>query len=1460
MKKRKIQWRRGTAFLLGLLMMISSLFCGMDMRTVQAADKMSIYLTVGRNVGYNNHFTHEFTLQDGTQAYCLQPSSRYPASGTYTAEKVNNRLLTAVMYYGYGGPGWDTELGLRNNTPASARDDIDMHMYWTHVLAAYAYGSSDAFKGVDQGTVEGLVAIANFWAQNANVPSGYSAYIFNPDQTTQTMGFGYYEPAGKVEIQKSSANPSITDGNACYSLEGAVYQLLDKNLSVATTLTTDANGYACAEGIAPGSYTLKEITAPKGYALPTESQNNHNVIVQSSQTTVVKVTDNPQNDPVSILLEKVDSSSNTNEPQGNASLAGAEFTVKYYAGMYDSDPAKLGETAVRTWVFKTDEDGFVYYSEEWKVSGDELYYMTNGEATIPLGTITIQETKAPENYLINSQVFIRQINSDGYDEWVNTYNQPTISEQVIRGGVKIRKFDSDTGTAISQGDATLAGARFDIINLNDGPVFVDGKTCSSGQTVLTLTTNEAGLAQTAADALPAGHYKIIENIPPNGYLQEGILEREFDITRNGVVVDLTAFANGIQNEVIKGSILIVKHTDNGETGIETPEAGAEFQVYLKSAGSYEAAKETERDTITCDEDGFAQTKDLPYGTYIVHQTKSWDGRDLLEDFQVYINSDGQVYRYIINNQNFESYLKVVKTDAETGQNIAYAGAGFRIYDPDGNLVTMEYTYPTVTEVDTFYTAEDGSLMTPERLPYGRGYTLVEVQAPYGYVLDSTPVKFDIAPESAGKEDGYTVIRLTKSDQPQKGTITVTKTGEVLASVAAGEENGEMIYQPVWEKENLPGAVFEIRAAEDIKTLDGTLRYAKGELVDTITTGADGTAISKALYLGKYTAQEVKAPDGMVQNKEPREVELTYAGQNVSLTEASAAFENERQKVEVTLTKRMEDDEQFGFDGLEERKDVLFGLYATEEIAAADGTVIPADGLLEILAPGEDGIAKALTDLPLGSFYLQEIATNEAYILGDNKYPIDFDYAGQDTVLVKIAANDGEPIENELIRGTIVGSKRDYDNLGVPGALIGLFAPDTGYFTEEAALTTTVSGKDGIFRFDEVPYGTYLIRELEAPEGYLLNENVYEVTVTEDGAEVPVVIVDWEIPSISTTLIDAKTGTQNVLAETDMELIDEVHYENLIPGQTYLIKGILMDRADETGNTPILINGEDTISNLPFAHEVTQSTEKKNAEKVVSSLIFTPEEREGTIAVTFQLDGSGLAGKTIVAYEQLYLPRYGVENPNAKTLNTENPDRENLEDWIAVTAHEDIENGAQTVYVPELGTTLTDTATGEKVVEAGERIALSDRVHYKNLIPGQSYLMKGILMDKETGKPLTIDGNPVERSLSFEPAEPEGYLDMSFVFDGSRIGGKYLVAFEKLYISITENPNPEEPEDWKETANHENMEDEGQTVYVKKPIEPAKTGDDRKPAVLTGGCLVGAGGALYLFSSSLDKRRNRKKIY
>ena len=670
--------------------------------------------------------------------------------------------------------------------------------------------------------------------------------------------------------------------------------------------------------------------------------------------------------------------------------------------------------------------------------------------------------------------------------------------------VTVTKSDREEGTA--QGDAKLSGAVYGIYK---GDTLVDKYvTDSDGQ----FTTKEY-----VCDS----DWTIREITPSEGYLLDktihkvGAEPKLFTIEHNLV-------ANDVTEQVMKGNIAIIKHTDDGETKIETPEKGAEFEIYLKSSGSFEKADKDERDTIVCDENGFAQTKDMPYGVYTVHQTKGWEGRELMKDFDVFISQDGQTYRYLINNANFESYIKVVKVDAETGKTIPYAGAGFQIYDPVGNKVSMTFTYPTPTTIDTFYTDADGQLVTPEKLDYGKGYSLVEVQAPYGYVLDSTPVSFDVTEENSTQEGGITLIKVDKPNMAQKGTISVEKTGEVFFGVnVSGEEDEDVIYQPVYKVKGLAGAVYEITADEDVITPDGTLRYHKGDVVDTVTTDEDGTAKSKELYLGKYNVVETKAPTGMVINKEKHSVELTYAGQDVAVTETATSFVNERQKVKISLEKILEQDEIFGIGKNNEIKNISFGLYAKEDVVSSSGTVIPADGLIEIITLDENEAATANTDLPFGSYYIKEIATDEHYILSDIQYPFTFKYAGQDTETVEIKVNDGKPIENKLIYGSVSGKKIDENGEVLGGALIGIFKADETEFTKEHAIMTATSEKDGSFSFAKVPYGKWIVREIEAPEGFVLDDTSYEVNIGENEQVIEVEITDEYIHgNIELTKVDA----------------------------------------------------------------------------------------------------------------------------------------------------------------------------------------------------------------------------------------------------------------------------------------------------------------------------------------------------
>lgn len=667
-------------------------------------------------------------------------------------------------------------------------------------------------------------------------------------------------------------------------------------------------------------------------------------------------------------------------------------------------------------------------------------------------------------------------------EW-NKVTNKSFTNILKKWNVTVTKSDYEAGTA--QGDASLAGAVYGIYK---GEQLID-----------TYTTDKNGQFVTKY-YICGDDWSLREIEPSEGYLLDESAHHIGTEAKN-YTVEYNSTANDVTEQIIKGKIALIKHTDDGETQLETPEAGAEFEVFLKSAGGYDTAKDSERDTLICDENGYAVTKDLPYGIYTVRQVKGWDGRELLADFDVYVAKNGQTYRYLANNANFESYIKIIKVDSETGKTIPYAGAGFQLYRPDGSLITQTFTYPEVTEIDTFYTNDEGYLITPEKLEYGSGYSLVEVFAPYGYTLNSDPVYFDVTADNATEENAVTVVEVVKPNTAQKGVIKISKSGEVFSSVT--EADG--LYQPVFSVQGLPGAVYEITAAEDIITPDGTLRASVGEVVDTVTTDETGLAESKPLYLGKYEIKEITAPYGMILNEETHTAELVYAGQEIEITETSACLYNERQKVAVSLDKVLEQNEQFGIGNNGEMSAVTFGLFAAEDLTAADGSVIPADGLLEILSVDENGHAVCKTDLPLGSFYLGELSTDEHYILSEEKYPFEFSYMGQDTALVEIKANDGKPIDNDLIYGEIHGLKKDEDGNALGGAVIGLFKADCTEFTREDAILTATSAEDGGFSFAGVPFGNWIVREIKAPTGFVLSDETFAVTVDKDGAVIEVEI-------------------------------------------------------------------------------------------------------------------------------------------------------------------------------------------------------------------------------------------------------------------------------------------------------------------------------------------------------------------
>lgn len=773
-------------------------------------------------------------------------------------------------------------------------------------------------------------------------------------------------------------------------------------------------------------------------------------------------------------------------PYGDASLQDVITGVEN-----DADPIrayfKVKTSSGNLKLVKTSEDGNVA-NIEFTVNGDNYSktVKTNSKGEFELTDLV------PGTYMVTENTPSKYAEQKSKTVKIESGKTATVyfSNVLKKWNLTVTKTDAETKSA--QGDATLTGAVYGIYN--------------NGKLVDKYTTDKNG-GFTTSYYVCGDNWTLKEIEPSEGYLLDeteyhiGAETKKYTLENNSISI-------GVTEDILKGKIAIIKHTDDGSTKIETPEKGAEFQVYLKSSGSYAKAKESERDNLICDEYGFAETKDLPYGTYTVHQTKGWNGTEFIADFDVFVSENNKTYKYLINNASLESYVKIVKVDSETGKQIPYAGAGFQIFAPDRNKVTMKYTYPNFTEIDTFYTNSDGYLITPETLPYGKGYSVVEVQAPYGYVLDSTPIYFDITAENTSEENGVTIVKTEKKNTPQKGTITVEKTGEIFSNVTAvgggyTDENGNdvalpTIYQPEYSVSSLSGAVFEIYADENITTPDGTVRATKDELVATLKTNSKGTATSKQLYIGKYRVVETVAPYGTVINPEPHTVELTYSGQNEKVTNTSTSFTNDRQKVEIDLTKILEQDEKFNIGNNDEILNISFGLYADEDLKASNGTVIPENGLIEIVTCDEKGKATFTTDLPIGSYYVKEISTDNHYILSEKKYPVVFEYAGQDTATVHISVNDGEPIENEIIYGTIKGLKIDRETgENIAGALFGMFKAEEKELSEKTAILTAESNEEGIFTFENVPYGEYIVCELKPAEGYLPNEENYTVTISEN---------------------------------------------------------------------------------------------------------------------------------------------------------------------------------------------------------------------------------------------------------------------------------------------------------------------------------------------------------------------------
>lgn len=927
--------------------------------------------------------------------------------------------------------------------------------------------------------------------------------------------------AGALQLVKTSEDGKV---------EGIPFHISGNG--VEKDVVTGPDGTIKVDNLQAGNYTVTE-KAPDKYVQPASQQ----VTVYPGQTSSVSFSNILKK--FTVEMEKVDSA--TGKAQGDSTLDGAVY------GMFK------GETLLDTY---TTANGGKFTTKEYPCGPD----------------YSIREISPSEGYLLDETVY--PVGAEPGNFTLENNSIPmTATEDVILGSIAITKHTDQPAIPDQEEPAPQSEAPAEESNPAESvPAEEEPAESNSIEEAPASGSSEIPESppvpedEAASSSQPE---ESAESEAPADPSSESSPAPESEPEPAPSASTVPQLVPAVASLASKASVLPLSTTASGdEVQIEQPEEGAEFQVYLASAGSYENARETERDLLITDSYGFARSKDLPYGLYVVHQTAGAEGQKFVPDFSVFISEHGKTYYYILNNPTFTSLIRFEKKDLESGKIIPLAGTAVKIRNADtGEWVVQHLNYPSPIDIDTFVTDSTGTLMLPEPLPFGN-YELYEQQSPWGYVLDKEPVPFVVD----GTQD---VITVEKYNIAQKGTITVSKEGEVFSHVA--EAGG--LYQPQYEVQGQPGAVYDITALEDIVTPDGAVHLKAGELAATLTTGSDGTATSEPLYLGRYQILERTAPDGMVIDPEPKEVTLSYAGQEVEITSASVGFVNERQKVEISLRKLLEQDETFSIGMNEEWKNITFGLFAAEELTAADGTSIPADGLMETIGVDENGNAVFKTDVPCGaSLYVKEIGTDEHYILSGEKYPVVFEYAGQDIAKVQIQVNDGEAIENTLKRGKVSGWKVDQDGFELAGAKIGLFRFDETEFTEETALMVTESNEIGYFEFDKVPVGNWLVREIAPPAAFVLTEETFPVEITEDGQTIEIHIENQIIKGIAeTTKVDADYP-ENKLSGAVFEIYADVDNNGEFDADIDQLAG------EMTETEPGLYQMKDLVYGNYFLHE------------------------------------------------------------------------------------------------------------------------------------------------------------------------------------------------------------------------------------------------------------------------------------
>lgn len=1217
-KSSKVKWfkRAAATCLAGLFLALSvpiQAFAADASITITARQYAAITNCVGTNY---THASGIFHAGSGTY-YCVEPDKNTPTSNTqYTLVGKNEAGFSGVPI----SMNWMFRCIKEGNEIAQSSEynglTEDMKAFAVHA-ATTAEGNSSMLKAhtavggnggnskftwltKEQTALFIRLAQATFNKAKTSslTPTDNDAIFVYKTSNSNTQKICVlehpliWEEQGAIEVYKTDENGA--------GLAGAEFAIYKNNQFYLTLGPTNVNGYACTDKVLDlGTYRVVETRFPENY---TDNGTTSWTVTVNSSTVPARVGGNAGVVNVlkkgGIAIRKADEAGNTLsgvkfgvftdygctnriaeiETDGNGiayyGVSNGSYTLRHGDTYYFKETAPKSSAYIPvdtvypvTVVHSTITYGngnsevinnvkrgsleVIKTSEDNMVAGIQFRLTGTSDVGEPVDMTATTDASGKavfENVLVGSNYTIEEVNTlqkyvvpsvlNTTIQW-NNRSSASFRNVLKKWNLRVTKRDTEMGAA--QGDATLAGA---VYGIYENGVLRD-----------TYTTDANGSFSTKT-YICGDNWTLKEITPSNGYLLDeteypiGASAGEFTVENNSL--ELT-----VREKVKMGRIAITKHTEDGFSNNEIPEAGAKFEVFLKSAGSYANAKETERDIIEADDRGLATTKDLPYGRYTVKQIYSWEGRELKEPFDVTIQDNDQEYYFIVNNPIFKSLVRIVKKDTESGSVIPLAGAGFKVYKQDGTLITQTVVYPAPATIDTFYTNEQGYLIMPQPLPYGK-YYVVETQAPEGYVLNNGKVYFEVSKNHLTEAAGNTFVEVSVYNTAQKGRITVEKRGEVFVGVTRTDADPVLII-PVFAERALAGATFTVTAKRDVVTPDGTLRAHAGEIVATITTDASGVATTAPLYLGIYEIREITAPAGYVLNTVVDEVELRYADQTVAVQTKNVTKTNDRQKVFVRFVKAMEADTRYNIE--EAYREVRFGLYANEDIVGVDGAVLPKDSLIAIAGIDKNGNGQFEADVPFGKYYVQEIQTNAYFTTDLTKYALTASPESSDKGIVNITVNNGEAIQNRLRKGalriikTFEGTQIPMQ--GIPFRITNeALGFDQTYYTNE----------NGQIVLEDLIATNYTVRELEC------DKNIKFVLITDTEVAVP------EDEEITVTMNNKyKRGALKVIKTFE--------------GKTTVLKGvpfrITCDELDYDETVETDENGEILLENLVVGTYVVQ---------------------------------------------------------------------------------------------------------------------------------------------------------------------------------------------------------------------------------------------------------------------------------